>query len=522
MLASLVVVFREVLEAALIVSVVLAACKGLPHRNRWAVIGVATGVAGALVVASLAEALSAAAAGMGSEIFNAAILSAAVLMLGWHSVWMAQHGRELAQSARTLGDGVAAGSRPLYAIAVVIGVAVLREGAETVLFLYGIAASGGSDGLAWMLVGGGAGVVLGIALGALLYAGLLALSVRPLFAVTNTLLLLMAAGLAAQAAGFLVQADILPAWGDGIWDTSAILSEKSIPGKLLHTLIGYVARPAGVQLAVYGATLAVILAASRAARPARVSRRAVMGVLAGGVLVVAAMPAPVRAEFQVRSPIVSEGEIEIEHNGAVLFSRNKATRWREQSYTNELAYSPTSWWRFEIETELGHERGDKLRYEATTLENVFQLTPQGKYFLDVGFFIEYSKAARRDDQDTVKLGPIVQKELGRALLTVNAFFERAVSGPGSTGATAFVPAVQAVYRLHPLFAPGIEYYGEIADIGDAGRLRDQEHRLGPVVVGAWRISGATKLKYELGYLLPLTHAAHGGALRWKLELEFRL
>ncbi|TXL80394.1 hypothetical protein FHP25_05020 [Vineibacter terrae] len=252
------------------------------------------------------------------------------------------------------------------------------------------------------------------------------------------------------------------------------------------------------------------------------STRAAAGVLAAGLLVAAATPVPARAEFQVRSPIVTEGEIEIEHNGAVIFSRNKATRWREQSYTNELAYSPTSWWKFEIETELGHERGDKLRYEATTLENVFQLTPQGKYFLDVGFFIEYSKAARREDQDTVKLGPVVQKELGQALFTVNAFFERAVSGPGPTAATAFVPAVQAVYRLHPLFTPGFEYYGEIADIGDAGRLRDQEHRLGPVVVGAWRIAGATKLKYELGYLLPLTHAAHGGALRWKLELEFRL
>jgi len=522
MLASLVVVFREVIEAALIVSVVLAACKGLPHRNRWAILGVAAGVAGALVVAGLAESLSTAAAGMGSEIFNAAILSAAVVMLGWHSVWMAQHGRALAQNARTLGDAVVAGSRPLYAIAIVIGVAVLREGAETVLFLYGIAASDGSDGLVWMLIGGVLGVALGVGLGALLYAGLLALSVRRLFAVTNVLLLMMAAGLAAQAAGFLIQADILPAWGDGIWDTSAVLSEKSIPGKLLHTLIGYVARPAGIQLAVYVATLAIILIASRAARPPLASTRAATGMLAAALFVAVAAPAPARADFQVHSPVVTEGEIEIEHNGSVIFSRNNATRVREESYTNALAYSPTSWWRFEIETELGRERGEPLRCEATTFENIFQLTPQGKYFFDVGFFFEYSKARRHQDQDTIKLGPIVQKELGLALFTVNAFFERAVSGPDRTGATAFVPAVQAVYRLHPLFAPGIEYYGEIADIGDAGRLRDQEHRLGPVATGMWRIEGATKLKYELGYLLPLTHAAHGGALRWKLELEFRL
>lgn len=242
--------------------------------------------------------------------------------------------------------------------------------------------------------------------------------------------------------------------------------------------------------------------------------------LAAGLFVTAAVPA--LAEFQVHAPLVEEGEIEIEHSGAVLFSRNNATRVREQGYTNGLAYSPTPWWRFEIETELSRARGEALRYEATTIENVFQLAPKGRYFFDVGFFFEYEKARARRGQDLITLGPIVQKELGLALLTVNAFFARAVSGPDRAGTTAFVPAARIVYRLDTLFAPGLEYYGEIADVGDAGRLRDQEHRLGPVVMGAWRLGSEIKLKYELGYLLPLTRAARGGALRWKLELQFQL
>ena len=64
-------------------------------------------------------------------------------MLGWHNIWMNRHGRELAASAATLGKAVLGRSRPLYALALVVGIAVLREGSEIVLFLYGIAIASG-------------------------------------------------------------------------------------------------------------------------------------------------------------------------------------------------------------------------------------------------------------------------------------------------------------------------------------------------------------------------------------------
>src|SRR5437870_4502423 len=122
--------------------------------------------------------------------------------------------------------------------------AVLREGSELVLFLYSIAAAGGSD--TGDLVGGFAlGVVGGAAMGAALYLGLLRIPAKHLFAVTSWLILLLAAGLASQGAAFLVQADLLPALSPALWDTSALLSDDSIPGKIMHALVGYVARPAG-------------------------------------------------------------------------------------------------------------------------------------------------------------------------------------------------------------------------------------------------------------------------------------
>jgi high-affinity iron transporter len=257
MLGTAIVVFREALEAALIVSIVLAASSGAPGRGHWVSGGVAAGVAGAGLVALFAASIAAAVSGIGQELFNAAILLLAVGMLGWHVIWMSRHGGELAASARAIGKAVIAGSRPLYALALVCGLAVLREGSETVLFLYGIAASGGV-GAATLIAGGALGLAGGVATGAVLYFGLLRIPTQQLFAVTNWMVLLLAAGMAAQAAGYLVQADLLPPLGETVWDTSGVLTEDGVVGKALHTLVGYVSRPDGIQILFYLATLCSI------------------------------------------------------------------------------------------------------------------------------------------------------------------------------------------------------------------------------------------------------------------------
>ncbi|HYB10151.1 MAG TPA: FTR1 family protein [Alphaproteobacteria bacterium] len=254
MLATLIIVFREVVEACLVVGIVMAASRGVPRRGVWVAGGVLSGILGALLVAAFAEQISGAVEGVGQELFNASILFAAVVMLGWHNVWMSRHGRELAASANRVGRDVLAGARPLYALATVCGIAVLREGSEVVLFLYGIAVAGGSSA-ANMAIGGGLGVVAGVSFGIALYLGLLSIPLRHLFAVTTWLILLLAAGMASQGAAFLMQANILPALGDRIWDTSFLLTETSLMGRLLHVLTGYTAQPAGIQLVFYFVTL---------------------------------------------------------------------------------------------------------------------------------------------------------------------------------------------------------------------------------------------------------------------------
>ncbi|MGH8747341.1 MAG: FTR1 family iron permease [Burkholderiales bacterium] len=271
MLGSAVVVFRETLEAALIVAIVMGASRGVAGRGRWIAGGVVLGIVGALVVAAFAGAISEAVQGRGQELFNAAVLLIAVAMLAWHNVWMSSHARKHVEEMRHLGHDVSAGVKPLSAMLAVTALVVLREGAETVLFLYGLMATGGRAGLA---LGGVLGLIGGTAIGVLLYFGLLRVPLRHFFTVTGVIVLLLAAGLAASAAGFLVQAGLLPAIVNQVWNTSGILSVGSMTGRMLHVLVGYNDRPTEVELMFYVVTLVTILGLMRAfgARSIRAAR----------------------------------------------------------------------------------------------------------------------------------------------------------------------------------------------------------------------------------------------------------
>jgi high-affinity iron transporter len=272
MLSALLIVFREVIEAGLIVGIVLAATKGVPRRDFAVSLGVLAGVLGACLVAAFAGGLASLFQGSGQELFNASILILAVMMLTWHNVWMASHGREMARELKAAGHDVVTGKRTLAALGVVVGVAVLREGSEVVLFLYGIAAQGGVSN-AGLLAGGALGLAAGAAVSALMYLGLLTIPAGRLFQVTSGLITLLAAGMAGQAVLFLQNGGYINAWTGTVWDTSWLLKEDSIPGRLLHTLVGYVQAPDGAQVAAYLATIAGILLLMRMTGRPQAARR---------------------------------------------------------------------------------------------------------------------------------------------------------------------------------------------------------------------------------------------------------
>ena len=111
MFGTALIVFREVLEAALIIGIMAAATRGIPGRARWIFAGLGVGLVGSVLVAAGAGVITQWAEGMGQELFNASILGIAVAMLAWHNIWMSSHGRELAANAQRLGGDIRDGAK---------------------------------------------------------------------------------------------------------------------------------------------------------------------------------------------------------------------------------------------------------------------------------------------------------------------------------------------------------------------------------------------------------------------------
>jgi high-affinity iron transporter len=268
MLAAAIIVFREFFEAGLIVGIVLAVTRGLSGGRAAIAGGIAAGLVGSVLLALVMGRVAEAFEGAGQNVLNAAILSIAVVMLAWHNVWMARHGREMASHLKETGTAVRDGSKPLFALSLVVALAVLREGSEVVLFLYGVAAADGSS--VSTIVGG---VLIGVSLGAavslLAFLGLLRVPVRHVFGVTTTLITLLAAGMAGQAVAELEQAGLVDVLGAQAWDSSALLPQASLTGRLLHTLVGYSDQPSVLQVLVYGVVLVAILVATHLLAPRR-------------------------------------------------------------------------------------------------------------------------------------------------------------------------------------------------------------------------------------------------------------
>lgn len=243
--------------------------------------------------------------------------------------------------------------------------------------------------------------------------------------------------------------------------------------------------------------------------------------LAAGTLALASLAPAARAEFKLHYPVIDYRELEFEHAGGVSVD-NRGEANNAQSYVNEIEYGLLPWWKPGIEGEWGADPGGNLKFEATTFENYFQLAPQGKYWLDPGFFAEYSHAASRTDADSLTFGPLAQKEqeaFGLDFLhTANLLFTKEV-GRNRSDETPIALAWQTRLRLDPRFEPGIEYYGQLLPIESRTETGRPQHRLGPVLIGLFNFYQYGKLRYEIGYLFGLNSATEQGTVRWRLEYE---
>ncbi len=257
MIPSLVIVFREMLEMVLVVSVLMVATRDLPGSRKWIGLGVLGGLLGAVFLGIFMEQMEATFEGEGEFIFNAVVLLLASVLIAWTVLWMSSHGREMAQRMQQVGGSVKSGDLPHTALAIVALSAVMREGSEAAFFLFGAAQGVQADGWS-MLMGGIMGGIAALIIGGLLYFGLLRIPLKHLFRVAGWLLMLLAAGMASQASWNLVVIEWLPPLVDPLWNSSALLSSSSAMGELLHVLIGYDDQPSGLQVIVFVVSLSLM------------------------------------------------------------------------------------------------------------------------------------------------------------------------------------------------------------------------------------------------------------------------
>jgi FTR1 family protein len=509
MLSTAVIIFREVLEAGLVVGIVYAASTGVIGRGRWILGGIVAGLVGAGIVGGFSGQIAEAVEGIGQEIFNASVLLTATAMLGWHNVWMERHGREIAQQVKRVGESVRAGNIPLYALAGVVAVAVLREGSEVVLFMYGLLAGGASDMVLGSVLGLGAGVMVG----GLIYFGLLGIPQRYLFSVTGILILLLAAGLASQAANYLVQADLLPTLGGPLWDSSRMLSENSLFGETLKILIGYDDRPLGIQAVFYLATLTLIGGTMFAVRTNRsVAPAAATAML---LITVAAMtPEPVFAHHKVYSPIVEVGEAEIEFRGHYDSDSNNAIE-GGQSYKLTFGYGFTDRWFSELIVQYGVDGTGSSSISAYELENIFQFTEQGEYWADWGLLLEY--VAEVGGPDKIEFGPLMAHEFGNVLLNANLVFEREI-GSGASSDIEMEYQWDLRWRGNPAFEPGLQMYGKFGAIDDISWDGNRQH-IGPAFFGMVNHDNG-HWRYDASLLFGITGASNDATIRFNVEYEW--
>ena len=249
--ATFVVVLREGFEAALLLGIVYAYLAQIGHADsrRYVTLGGALAVVASVVMGIAVSALSGPLADVGPDVIALVVIFGAVVLLTWHGWWMGRHAREMRGDLQRRIDAAHA-SQQLWMVGLIAFTGVFREGAETVLFLWGLMTQLESVSGWAALLGGAAGLVGAAMLGWLVFQGGRRLSVQKFFAVTSLLILFLAAGLFSAGIGRLQSHGLLPG-GEPLWDTSWLLDDHGGVGGFLAGLIGYRARPSALEVIAY-------------------------------------------------------------------------------------------------------------------------------------------------------------------------------------------------------------------------------------------------------------------------------
>ncbi|MEE8472890.1 MAG: iron uptake transporter permease EfeU [Dehalococcoidia bacterium] len=255
--ASFLITLREGLEAALIISIVLAYLVRLQRQDQarkvW--VGAGSAIVASLAVGALIFWTFGELSGRAEEIFEGTAMLLAVGVLSYMVLWMKRQARDIkanleaqVKAALMVGSGVTLGSLAF--------IVVIREGVETVLFLFGASRAASPMDVA---VGGIAGLVLAVVIGYMGYQGSRRMNLSTFFNVTGTLLIVFAAGLLAHGIHEFQEAGLFPIVIEHVWDINNILNEKMGLGSFMKALFGYNGNPALIEVMAYMAYMGIAL-----------------------------------------------------------------------------------------------------------------------------------------------------------------------------------------------------------------------------------------------------------------------
>lgn len=248
-------VFRECLEISLLLGIIMALTKPIKNSRIYIIFGILVGIVAASIFTFLIRYLSEVFFGLGDELFNACIILITAIVITWTVAW-AQGYRRLKYDIESLSERINSGIISSAMLVLVVATSILREGAEILLLVYSIS-SAENININDYIIGIGCGASLGFIAGIIIYLGLIKFAGKYVFKVSTILLVLIAAGLAAQAAGIFTSSGLITILSEQIWDSSWLINDNSTIGNTLNILIGYQSKPNILQIIFYLSTIMI-------------------------------------------------------------------------------------------------------------------------------------------------------------------------------------------------------------------------------------------------------------------------
>ena len=270
MLETLLISWRESLEAALIVGILLTYLGRSGQRGgiRYVWAGAAAAVLAAFACATASNGIVSHLDPDAQELVQVGVLLLAVGVLTWMVLWMQRNARGMRGDLHRRADQALATGR-LVGLATIAFAAVFREGIETVLFLWGVVVQNVGRSSLPLIAAGLLGAALAVATAWLFFRGFAFLKLQTFFRVTGVLLLLVAAGLLTSGVNTLIGLGYLSPIVPQVWNTSWLVRDDSPIGAVLGALVGYRSRPSLLEVLVYeGYFPPVVWALRRATAPA--------------------------------------------------------------------------------------------------------------------------------------------------------------------------------------------------------------------------------------------------------------